>query len=347
MPLAPLPLGPNQPPRFYRGGAGIARLRGTTAPSDHAPEDLVASTTELFGGGAGLTVLADGTTLRDAIAADPAGYLGPEHAGRFGADLALLVKLLDTAERLVVHFHPSRKFARAHLHSCHGKTEAWVITDVTADPGDTTAGHVYLGFREDLGLATVRAWVDAQDKPALLGALNKVPVRPGDTCLVPAGLPHAIGAGVTLVEVQEPTDFSILLEWEGFAIDGPADGHLGLGFDLALEALDRTGWDQARLRGLLGTGPGQPRPGVRRLLPAAADDFFRVERIDPGSPDPVDFPAQVAVLVALGGRGRLSWDGGAVPLPRGATVFVPYGAGPTRIDGQVTLLRCLPPDPAA
>ncbi|HWG01604.1 MAG TPA: mannose-6-phosphate isomerase [Trebonia sp.] len=353
MTLAPLPLGPNQPPRFYRGGAGIARLRGTTTPSDHVPEDLVASTTELSGGGgAGLTVLADGTTLRDAIAADPRGYLGPRHADRFGADLALLVKLLDTAERLVVHFHPSRDFARAHLHSCHGKTEAWIITDVTADPGDDTAGHVYLGFREDVSLATVRQWVDAQDKAALVGALNKVPVRPGDTCLVPAGVPHAIGNGITLVEVQEPTDFSIMLEWKGFDIDGAAEGHLGLGFDLALEALDRTRWDQSRLSGVLGSWQREssrpatpPTAGVTRLLPAAADGFFRAERIQPGS-GLLELSPQVAVLVVLEGQGQLSWEGGDLQLSRGMTVFVPYGAGPVRVGGQLTLVRCLPPDPA-
>jgi mannose-6-phosphate isomerase len=84
---------------------------------------------------------------------------------------------------------------------------------------------------------------------------------------------------------------------------------------------------------------------VTRLLPAEADDFFRVERAEPGGPGAVDFSPQVAVLVALDGRGRLSWDGGTLPLSRGATVFVPYGAGPTRVDGQVSLLRCMPPDP--
>src|SRR5580693_1623937 len=101
MPLAPLILGPNQPRQFYRGGSRIAALRGATLASDYLPEDWVGSTTELFGRpGAGLTVLDDGTTLRSAIAADPAGYLGPAHAERFGGDLALLVKLLDTGERL-------------------------------------------------------------------------------------------------------------------------------------------------------------------------------------------------------------------------------------------------------
>ncbi|HEX4832740.1 MAG TPA: mannose-6-phosphate isomerase [Trebonia sp.] len=348
MSLAPLLLGPNQPPRFYRGGRGIARLRGAAATGEFTPEDLVASTTELAGGG-GLTVLGDGRTLREAIAADPRGYLGPRHADRFGADLALLVKLLDTGERLLVHFHPGRAFAREHLHSCHGKTEAWIITDVAPDPADPTGGHVYLGFRADASREAVRGWVEAQDKAALLGALNQVPVRPGDTCLVPAGVPHAIGAGITLAEVQEPTDFSILLEWAGFAIDGPAEGHLGLGFGLALEALDRSAWGGQRLAGLFGTsaaGPGDQ--GVTRLLPAAADPFFRAERIEAAArPGGVRLDPQVAVLVVLDGHGQLRAGEGSLPLARGTTVFVPYGAGQTSIDGPVTLLRCLPPDPGS
>ena len=163
-------------------------------------------------------MLDDGTTLRSAIAADPAGYLGPAHAERFGSDLALLVKLLDTGERLLVHFHPPRPFAAAHLHSCHGKTEAWVVTQITADAADASTGHVYVGFREDTDPAVVRDWVDAQDKAraALLGApLNKVPADGTGRLLPgPGGRARSRWApSVTVVEVREPTDFSILLEW--------------------------------------------------------------------------------------------------------------------------------------
>jgi mannose-6-phosphate isomerase len=346
MSLAPLVLPPNQPAQFYRGGERIARFRGIPVSSAYSPEDFVGSTTELFGSnGAGLTVLDDGRTLRSAIAADPAGYLGPDHVRSYGDDLGLLVKLLDAGERLLVHFHPSRQFAGAHLHSCHGKTEAWIVTQITEDAADESSGYVYVGFRERADPATVRGWVNAQDKTALLGALNKIRVAPGDTCLVPAGVPHAVGTGITIVEVQEPTDFSILLEWAGYAIDGPAAGHLGLGYDLALEALDYSGWDPGRVASLLGSRPEQPgQQAVARLLPPAADDFFRVERVTPGLV-PADFPPGVAVLVVLAGRGALMSDAATVSVQGGMTLLVPYGAGATRLAGDMSVLRCMPPAP--
>jgi hypothetical protein len=110
-----------------------------------------------------------------------------------------------------------------------GKTEAWVVAG-TEGPDPV----VHLGFREAMDPRRLTELVAAQQVEPLLASLNTVPVAAGDTVLVPAGLPHAIGQGVLLVELQEPTDLSVLLEWEGFAIDGRAQGHLGLGFELAL-----------------------------------------------------------------------------------------------------------------
>jgi mannose-6-phosphate isomerase len=330
-------LGPNQPPQFYRGGAGIARLRGTPQPSAYAPEDWVGSTTSIFSRpGLGLSRLPDGSTLRSAIEAAPEAFLGPDHVARYGADPALLVKILDTGERLVVHFHPDRDFAARHLGSRYGKTEAWIILD--ASP----AACVYLGFKQDTDLAVVRRWVAGQDTAAILGSLNKVPVAAGDTWLVPAGVPHAIGAGITLVELQEPTDFSILLEWAGFLIDGPREGHLGLGFDVALTALDVSGWDQRRLDALHAPRPdAAARPFVTRLLPARADAFFRASLVDVAGP--VVFEPGYAILVVVVGEGRLAYPAGTLPVRRGSTVLVPYGAGPTTLDGHFQALRCRPP----
>jgi mannose-6-phosphate isomerase len=160
--------------------------------------------------------------------------------------------------------------------------------------------------------------------------------------LVPAGMPHAIGQGVLLVELQEPTDFSVLLEWEGFAIDGRADGHLGLGFDVALGAVDRGGWSPARLDRLRG-GRGPVRQGAERLFPAEADPFFRAERL---RPDPaVSLEAAFSILVVIGGSGRLETPGDSLELGRGDTVLVPFAAGPGTVRGRLEAVRCLPPDP--
>jgi mannose-6-phosphate isomerase len=340
-------LEPNQPARFYRGGAGIARFRDIPQASQYVPEDWVGSTTEIFSQpGAGLTRLADGETLRHAITAAPAAFLGPEHVARYGADPALLVKILDTEGRLAVHFHPDGDFAASHLGSRHGKTEAWVILAARRESGDPSAGHVYLGFYRDTDPAAVRRLVDGQDTAAMLDSLNKVPVVPGDTVLVPAGLPHAIGAGITLVELQEPTDLSILLEWAGFPVDGAREGHLGVGFDLALTALDYSGWDAHRLRTLRASRPGAAeRPGVTRLLPTGADPFFRAQRVDvaASATGPVTFEPGYAILVVVSGHGRVNYDSGRLLVRRGDTILVPYAVGPVTLEGYFRALRCRPP----
>jgi mannose-6-phosphate isomerase len=348
MPVKPIALAANQPPRFYRGGAGIAKFRGTPQPGPDRPEDFIASTTEVFGGGGGgLTILDDGRRLRDVIEQDPESFLGPDHVAKYGSDTGLLVKLLDTGERLLVHFHPSAEFAAQHLNCRHGKNEAWIILQVAEIPGDDSAGHVYFGFADDVEAPVVADWVSRQDTAAVLASMNKIAVAPGDVFFVPAGIPHAIGTGITLVELQEPTDFSILLEWKGYRIDGPAEGHLNLGFELALQALDRHRWGTGRISAVRAENPqaaGQSPSAepVTELLPAPAQTFFRAEAVTV-SGTPVTFPPEFAVLVVLDGEGMLTTEAGTMELHSGATVLVPFAAGQSELTGRLSLLRCLPP----
>lgn len=321
----------NQPPHFYRGGAAIAAFRGLLAPDDYLPEDWVASTTIRFGTtGTGLSVLADGTPLADAVRADPAGWLGEEHVARFGSSTALLVKLLDAGQRLPVHCHPSDAFAQAHLGAGCGKTEAWLVLATTGDNPTVRAG-----FRADTGEATVRRWVAEQDGDALLGALNEIPVRTGDAVVIPAGLPHAIGEGVFVLELQQPSDLSLTLEWCGF-LDTAEQAHLGIGFERALAALDRSGWDDDRLATLITSHDSGS------LLAPAADGFFSAHRLTGAATVAPGF----AVLVVLGGSGALhTADGDTMRLARGATVVVPHAAGPAHLNGDIDVLVCRPPRP--
>ena len=134
--MKPIELPPNLQRHFYAGGPRIAALRGLDIDAERMPEEWIGAVSAMFGQPErGLSRLADGTLVRDAVAADPEAFLGPEHVARYGADAGLLVKLLDAGERLPVHFHPGRAFARDALDSAHGKTEAWIILE--ADRGAT------------------------------------------------------------------------------------------------------------------------------------------------------------------------------------------------------------------
>jgi len=340
--VKPIRLPANQIHHFYRGGPRIARFRGIPSEDGYAPEDWVGSTTSRFGAdGLGLTLLADGGTLADAIAAAPDAFLGEAHVRRFGPDPALLVKLLDAGERLPVHCHPDRAFAREHLGLATGKTETWLIVE-------SENASVYLGFREDVEADVVSGWVERQDSDAMLAALHELRVAPGDRVYVPAGLPHAIGEGILLVELQEPADLSVLLEWAGFELDGPREGHLGLGFDVALGCLTRSALDVGELAHLKAAADDlhEARSGVTTLLPPEADAYFRAERLRP-SPSAALEPG-FAILVAVAGRGRLATErGGELELARGDTVLVPYVAGGAELTGEIDVLRCLPPRPEA
>ena len=268
------------------------------APNDWvSPEDWVASATTRFGQSpAGLTALPDGRYLRNAIEQDPGRVRGPKHVASFGPNPAVLVKLLDAASRLGVHIHPDDDFARRHLGCGYGKTEAWVFLTTVGE------GCVWVGFtrRGRSGQAGEVAGRAGRGPDA--GALHRVPVREGSAVLVPAGVPHTIGAGVLVLELQQPTDFSIMLERAA-----PEGGDLGLGSELALQAVDRSAWTRERLQRIIGPGVSKPGP----ILPPPAEPFFRTEfvagaggrHLEPG----------IAVVVGIAGTGELNGESRAAP----------------------------------
>jgi mannose-6-phosphate isomerase len=308
--VRPARLTPTRVYRFYQGGLLIDRLRGEPERDTDHPEDWVGSVTSANNPGrdepeAGLSRLEDGRLLRDVIAADPEGWLGP--AASTGTT-GVLVKLLDAAQRLPVHAHPSKAFASQHLGSPFGKTEAWIVLATREASSD-----VWIGMRESVDPATYRGWIDAQDVDALLGSLHRVPVRAGDVIYVPAGTPHAIGAGVLIAELQEPTDFSIVCEWKGFPIE-PDDSHLGMGWDVALGALD--------------LDASEPVLG----LPEEAREFFWAD----GEAAPA---GRFAVWIVTGGEGEIDGQ----PARAGDTFAVPAGADEIAVGGDLQVVRCLGP----
>lgn len=328
MTLTPIELPANQPAaRFYAGGDRIAAFRGLPTHEPNTPEDWVASTTPLFGESSIGTTSLGALTLRELVDSDPTGWLGEAHVAAYGADTRLLVKLLDAGQRLPVHAHPDDEFAAEFLGHAHGKSEAWFIVE---------PGEVHLGFTRDVARGELAALVADQDIDALSALLHTRSVHAGDTVFVPAGVPHAIGEGVFLVEVQQPEDLSILLEWKGFDIDGSEHGHLGLGFERALDAIDLIGMDAPRVDELI------VRDAARRsALPEGADTFFRIERVAADGDSNV--PAGFGVLIVLDGDGELRGFWGARSVRRGSVLLIPHGSGDHIVTGTVRGVVCRPP----
>jgi mannose-6-phosphate isomerase len=340
-PDRPHRLGSNTVPIYYAGGPKIDRFRGETSAT--GPEDWVGSLTAfppfLLPAGAdpwtGVSRLADGTLLTDAVAGDPAAWLGSRFAER--GEPGLLVKLLDAGERLPVHAHPAREVARRHLGSRYGKTEGWIVMD--ADPGAV----IWLGFARDVEADELRGWVDAQDADAMLDAMTRIEVGAGESYYLPAGLPHAIGAGVMITELQEPTSFSILAEYAPFGLD-ERQATLGLGWDLALSCFDRGGHPADDL-GDLAPRPRRIAAGdgwtIDQLFPEAANDFFQAHRVRLAGSWPLGAGA-FRILVVLSGAGVLSGRFGRAAVRGGETWLVPAAVDAAALEGELELLVCLP-----
>lgn len=131
----------------------------------------------------------------------PFGTSSSERVGEIwfdgeGLGLDLLVKYLFTSEKLSIQVHPSDELARK-LGLPSGKEECWIVLD--AEPGATLG----IGTRMPLSPEQLRA-------AALDGSIEQLmewkPVARGDVFYIPTGTVHAIGAGVSIIEVQQRAD---------------------------------------------------------------------------------------------------------------------------------------------
>jgi len=119
-----------------------------------------------------------------------------------GEECPLLVKILFTSERLSVQVHPDDEYAALHHDGSRGKTEAWHI--IAAEPHATVGIGLSAPLSREQGEAA-----------ALSGEIERLmdwrPATVGETFLVPAGTVHALGPGLTLIEVQEQSDVTYRL----------------------------------------------------------------------------------------------------------------------------------------
>ena len=296
--------------RVYLGGKLFHDFLGDAPVDGNEPEEWICSSVRAINPGhtdplEGISLRAeDGKPFNELLAEHPQEYLGDRK------DLGVLVKFLDSAIRLPMQVHPTRDFSRKNFNSPYGKAEAWLILATRPD------ACIYFGFDRQVSREEFSAAVEASenDKEAMTAFVNKVPVQTGDVFFVGAGVIHAIGAGCLILEVQEPTDFTIQPEyWCGDYHLNAQEMYLGLDREVALECFN---YD---LYGKQVVEAGRKVPEI-----TCQDEHVTVETLI-GEKDTPCFAMSRYIL-----------DGGQVTLDTPASIWICVeGEGSVEADGEV------------
>lgn len=228
----------------------------------------------------------------------------------------ILVKLLFTTERLSVQVHPDDAYAHEH-HASLGKTEAWYV--LQSDP----PGEVAVGFREELSRERFGPAIQSGEIEQLLDWRK---VEAGDVIFVPAGTVHAIGAGLTVCEVQENSDITYRL----FDYGRPRELHIEHGAAVS------------HLRPHTHSAKPVPLGSGREELVSC--DYFRMERLRPAQS--FDISAELPTYVlAVCTKGQGAMDGQFCRA--GQAWFIPadFGQATVRGDGMEWVLAYRHPEP--
>jgi mannose-6-phosphate isomerase len=307
-PVRPVKLQPRLDPKPW-GGRLLEAWGIPLPPGETIGEALLTDPEATVASGA-----LPGTPLGELARRDPAAWIGARGLEATGGQpiFPLLVKLIDGQADLSIQVHPDdRAAAAAGLGT--GKTEAYHI--LAAEPGSV----IYLGIQpevrlEDFASSCLRA------NGSAAGCLRRVPAEVGMTVLIPAGTPHALGAGILIYEIQQPSNVTFRLDdWGRVDAAGMARAlHHREGLAL-VDPLSRP----------------EPIPRVplrdamaeRALL--VATPYFALERIALAQDAavglaPVDSP-QVLTLVA--GAMLLDATGWVTSAAAGETVILPAGQG--------------------
>ena len=286
----------------------------------------MASTTTAFNGtleieGEGLGRLEDGRLVKDVV-----------------GTLPILVKLLDSDERLVIQAHPTVPCAKRLFNSPVGKTECWYFL-----PGTAPDSCVYLGFKPGI---TREKWEDAfKAQDGLLDMLHRIPVAAGDFVFVDGGMPHAIGGGCFMIELQEPSDLMVVAERvtpSGRRIPD-AKMHGGVGWEKMFEVYEYEGLTYEEVcaryvRRAAGTAAphadAQERvPPVKQMLGPELTDKFEMWRVAGGGSLSLSRDRSVAVVTEGAGVAN------GLPVAKGDRLLV-AAEHTVSVDGNVTLVVC-------
>lgn len=343
---APIKLTSSRAWRTYTGGSQIDKIHGIPDSVDtQFPEEWIMST--VIARNAGREDIEEGmcylqseqdVSLKDFIQSDPEKALGAEHLGQVGSTTGVLVKVIDAAERLTVQVHPDKQKALELFNSRFGKTECWHILGGRTIDGEEPS--IYMGFKEGITREEWKRCFDEQDIPALLSHMHHFYVKPGETYLIKGGVPHAIGQGCLLVEIQEPTDYTIRVERvtpKGLKV-ADMGCHQGLGFVKMFDCFHYDGIteDEVFRRWRIAPRTIEENADFKhsQIIGYESTSCFKLERFDVQKSCRIGQEGKFCGLYILSGSGKLICNGREETVNAGDQFFVPAASDSYTIENN-------------
>jgi mannose-6-phosphate isomerase len=306
------------------GGRSLERRPGIALPAGKQ----VGETWELVDRERENSVVAEGPlqgrTLAELMGELSPPILGTAPAGKDGR-FPLLVKYIDASDNLSVQVHPDDEGARRIGAGAQGKTEAWYVVD--ARPG----ALLYAGLKEGV---RAEEFARVADRGEVVDLLQRWDVAAGDCLLVPGGTVHAIGAGVTILEVQQNSDTTYrLYDWGRAGRETHVElARRCVGFDLPERPPIRPMWEQAA-------------QGLRRA-PLARSRHFGVNALELSQAQRLSTGGQFQIYAVVQGAGALEVRSitTTVRLRSGDVWLVPAECGYHHVtpqDGPLILVQIL------
>lgn len=321
--------------RVYKGGKLFADFFSDNSEDGNYPEEWVVSSVHALNEGStdeyeGVSkIKGEELYLNDALKQYKTELLGERE------DLGVLTKILDSAIRLPVQAHPDKPFSRKYFNSSYGKEESWYI--LATRPG----GKIFYGFKDSITLEQFEKAIDESEnsKTVMEDLLDSFEVKPGDVVYIPAKMVHAIGAGCLLLEVQEPSDFTIQPErWCGDYKLSDNEMYLGLGRETALECFDVAKKYPAPIEPVL-ISEGE---GVKyfSLIDERMTTSFAVRRIELTNGE-FKLENGARIYVVTEGEGKIQGEGYEKDVKKGDYFLIPVAAeGKFTISGNAHVVEC-------
>ena len=265
-----------------------------------------------------------GCTLSEVISQDPAAVLGGKVAERYEGRMPLLAKIIDAHQDLSIQVHPDDEMALRE-HGKMGKSEMWYIID--AQPG----ASLYSGFRSAISPEEYKRRVAEGTSTEVLARHS---VRPSDVFYLPAGRVHAIGAGITLAEIQQSSDVTYrIYDYNRPGLDGkPRELHTAL----AAKAIDY------RVQSDYRTSYTAPGSGTSAILDTP---FFRIRLIECGGKEERRLKDEdsFVILIVLSGECHLRCEESPLEVSLGKYrgCLIPAAIADFTLEGEAKILEAI------